>query len=166
LRKFCAIDTGCILNISMILTDILGIILNAGLLIGLAFVYYKFTRRIKQFVLPPGPEIPSELAQYTDLIAQVMISRAMVSLKGHDMNAKSLEVRQANAVNKAVVKDTLAAVNPLLGLLANQYPNLVKTIAKNQELIPYALELAAKLQQGGNNGHKDIEGLPLYQENV
>lgn len=129
------------------------------------FAWLKLRRRVVQFVTPAGKDEPSELAQYIDLCSQVLITRAAVSLTARENNARSLEVRQAKAVDKALITDTLAGVNPVLGILAAKYPNVVKQIAKNQDLLPYILELAGNIK-GGSNGHTEQPPISFSQSNM
>lgn len=126
-----------------------------------AFYFIKARRRIKRFMEAADNETPSEFAQYVDLAARVFITRAAQSLDMRDKNAASVEVRQQNAVDKAVITDVLSGSHPLAGVIMNMYPNLTKSIIKNKALIPLALETLAKINQGkGDNGH--IKDVPMF----
>lgn len=125
------------------------------------YAWRKTRQRLSEFVTSPGKDQPSELAQYIDLAGQVLIARALTQLTSRENNARSIEVRQAAAMDKAIVKDSLSNINPLFAILASRYPSVVKQLAKNQELLPYIMELAGKMQGGGNGHNHNVDNPPM-----
>jgi len=129
-------------------------ITNALILAGGLLLVRRIRQRIDQFITPQGKDELSELAQYVDLCGQVFINRAMISLNARDNQARSVEVRQSKAMDQAIVQDSIGQINPLFGILARQYPNVVKQLAKNQDLLPYILQMAGNMANKSNNHHE------------
>lgn len=135
--------------------DILSIVINLGILIGLAFVYRKIKKAVTVFVEPVDERTPSPLAQTIDHTAKVFVGRAAEYFGMHDKAQGSASARRENAVDSALITDLISGAHPLGALLATNFPNLAKKLGKNPALLPYVLQKLQGMNLGGGNGHTE-----------
>lgn len=116
------------------------------LLIGALFLAFSRVSRVyhefKAFILPKDDGKPSDLANFTQLVADMVGRSICASLKSTFMGKESGQVRGENAVQSDLAKD--GALGGGLASLISSFPSLGKSLKRNPGLIDLALNVMQK----------------------
>lgn len=146
---------------------------NLAFLFVLAFLALKirrFENELRKFFSPAtndkGENVPSAFAQTTDAISAVFSRSLVASLKATFMGKQSGAARGEQAIENAVLQDSIGQTNPLFGLLTS-FPAVQKALRKNPGLIDAAMQFMANRNQAsqpGSNGHTElVSGQPRFK---
>ncbi len=136
---------------------ITGIIAALLVIISNVLMYLYVKKRLlngmRSFFNAPNADTPSQFAETTGAIAQQFSQSMLNGFKATALGVARGEQKQSKAVDAALVKDAIAANNPLIGMLMQSMPQLNKLTNKNPELVAMAVQkLAGMSKGGGGNG--------------
>lgn len=145
--------------------------------LGCAFYARRTFNREKQslfnifrlYTVAPDKDTPSELFKLTDAMAGIFTARILGSLKASSMQEASVEARNKNSLERALLKDSVLQQNPLFSIALDQFPNLTKLLQKNPGALQAFQGLMAKsapavpslADRNNGNGQSSIGGTEI-----
>lgn len=125
---------------SIILAFILTV--NVALLAMVLYCILKVShvfRQVSAFITPEGEGKPSQLAQVTQVAADMLGRGVSASIKATFMGKQKQSNAMEARVDGDIAGDMLSMANPLVGQVLQSFPALKKTLTRNPALLDYAL---------------------------
>lgn len=152
----------------MILALTFGFVALIGVNIALLYLVNKrvsqykaqFTAYLQSFFNSPSENEPSEFAKLTTVLIDQLSQRVVMQFKTVLMGVESVQARKAQAVNAALIEDSITNQNPVIGGLLATFPSLAKVLGKNPQGLAAIMSLAGGMGKGNNGGnHPESSGV-------
>lgn len=118
----------------------------------------QYSGAINAFITPEEEGKPSPLACVSEAFADILARSVVAQAKTTFMGIQSGQARAQKAIEADIAQD-MAAANPLVSGVLDQFPSLKKTLRRNPALIDMAMAtLSNKLQPSTpSNGHDKVK---------
>ena len=117
----------------------------------LFFIKNRIIRTLKLYLEAPNADTPSQLALFSNDIAQQFASNLLQGLKMTELGLKRGSQKQEEAVQAAIVTDLATAKSPMLGMALKAFPNLATLAGKNKEIANLAMAALQGMNKGGSD---------------